>query len=321
MIHFLFSRGHDFELKELKKLPQARSIRMLHYDALFKKSRLPHSTYVFTDMERLGYWDMELAGHLCVQLKNAGLKVLNNPARAKNRYALLKALHETGLNDFNAYRAEAIPTSNRFPVFLRKLQGHALPLSDLLQTREDLEKAIEAAIARGIPIENQIIVEYAGEPVSEGLYRKLAAFRIGEKIVPSICVHDTGWHVKTGKKGIAGEKLYREELEIIQTNPYAEHLRKVFDIAQIQFGRADFGFYRGRIQTFEINTNPVLKAFLPHPSPFREQSMRIAWEQLADALHHINSGDGPSLKLKKDKLYRYRKWSLGNFLTHSRKTG
>jgi hypothetical protein len=321
MIHFLFSRGHDFELKDAKKTPHARAIRMMDYDALFKKSRLPFSTYVFTDMERLGYWDLELAGQLCVQLKNAGLKVLNDPARVKNRYALLKALHAAGLNDFDAYRAEEIPTSVRFPVFLRKLQGHSLPLSELLPAREDLDKAVEATIARGIPVENQIVVEFAGEPVAGGLYRKLAAFRIGEKIVPAICVHDTGWHVKTGKKGIAGEKLYREELEIIQTNPYAGHMRKVFDIAQIQFGRADFGFYRGRIQIFEINTNPHLKAFAPHPSPFREQSMRIAWEKFADALQQINSGGGPSLKLKKDKLSRYRKWSLDNLLTRSRKTG
>ena len=319
MISFIHTRGHGFELREIKKSPQLPAVKLMDYDALFKKSRLPFSTYIFTDMERLGFWDLELAGHLCAQLKNAGLKTLNNPARAKNRFTLLKALHAAGLNDFNVHRAEELPASIRFPVFLRKMQGHALPLSGLLDTRAELEQSIEAAIVAGIPATNQIAVEYAGEPVREGLYRKLAAFRIGEKIIPYLCGHDTDWYVKAGKKGIAGEELYREERDIIQTNPHAKHLRKVFDLAEIEFGRADYGFYNGRIQVFEINTNPLLKKISPHPSPLRHESMRVAWENITTTLREIDSGDGVALRLRKDKMYRYQKWSLGNLFSRSRK--
>jgi hypothetical protein len=247
------------------------------------------------------------------------VKTLNNPARVKNRFTLLKSLHAAGLNDFDVHRAGELPASIRFPVFLRKLQGHAMPLSDILNSRENLEEAIEAAAAAGIPIENQIAVEYAGEPLAGGLFRKIAAFRIGEKIVPYLCGHDTHWLVKAGKTGIAGEKLYREELEMIRANPHAEHLQKVFDIAQIRFGRADYGFYKGRIQIFEINTNPLLEEFSPHPSPLREQSMKLVWQKIMGALREIDSGGGTALKLKKDRMYRYQKWSLGNLLTRSRK--
>ena len=319
MIHFALTRGHDYTLEVVRKSRQTPTTRLINYDTLFRKSRLPHSTYVFSDLDRLSYWDLELAGHLYLELKNAGLKVLNNPARAKKRYALLRCLYEAGLNDFNAYRAEAVPASIRFPVFLRKLNGHGKPLSDLLHTRGDLEKKIDAGIAAGIPIENQIVIEYAGEPVREGLFRRLTAYRIGGNIVPTVCAHDTAWLVKSGKLGIAGEKLYREELDLIRTNPHAGHLRKVFELAEIEYGRADFGFCRGRIQIFEINTNPNVKAFSPHPSPFREQSMRASWEQFTGALREIDSGAGPDVGFARDKLRPYRRWNWNNWLTRTKR--
>ena len=155
MIHFFHTRGHGFELKSIRKSNLSPAIRMSDYDAAFKKSRCPTSTYIFTDLERLGYWDLELAGHLFAQLQNAGQKTLNNPARAKNRYNLLKSLHAAGLNDFNVYRLGELPASIRFPAFLRKINGHALTLGGLVDSRKDLEKNIQTAITAGIPVENQ----------------------------------------------------------------------------------------------------------------------------------------------------------------------
>ena len=208
----------------------------------------------------------------------------------------------------------------RFPVFLRKLQAHTRTLSGLLHSREDLDTAIANAVASGIPFTNMIAVEYAGEPVREGLFRKIAAFRVGEKIVPYICGHDKHWYVKTGQAGIAGEELYREELGLIERNPHAEHLKKVFDLAEIQFGRVDYGFYKGRIQVFEINTNPLLKEFSPHPSPLRGQSMRLTWKKFIAALHEVDSGSGANVKLKKyQRVRRRRKWSIGNLFTRAPK--
>lgn len=318
MIHLIHTYSHGSELKEVKDSPLAPETRQLSYDTLFRKSGLPFSTYIFTDSERLGYWDLELAGHIAAQLRAAGQKVLNNPARVKNRFNLLRRLYELGWNDFNAYCAEDLPAAMRFPVFLRKHQGHALVLSGLLHSRAEVDKAIGEAVATGIPFTNLLVVEYVGEPVREGLFRKISAFRIGNQIVPYICGHDNHWYVKTGQLGVASEELYREEQELIQTNPHAEHLKKVFDLAEIQFGRADYGFYRGRLQVFEINTNPVLSAFSPHPSPLREQSMRLTWEKIMAALHEIDSPFGPAVKFKKDRMHTYRRWRLRNFLMHAR---
>jgi hypothetical protein len=289
----------------------------MNYDELIRARWLRRATYVFADLDRLGYWDLELTSHLYLQMKDAGLNVWNNPAMVKTRYPLLRALHSAGLNDFNAYRMDGIDSVIRFPVFLRKLQGHRAPLSDLLQTREELDRSIAFAVGQGTPSENLVAIEYAGEPVRPGLYRKLSAFRIGQAIVPHICVHDTSWLVKYGKLGIAGEELYREELALLQTNPFAEHLQKAFDIAGIEYGRADFGFYQGRIQIYEINTNPYVAPEFVHPSPVREQSMRLAWEKYVQALWAIDSGGGRPIRLADGKFERNRPWK--NLFVRSRK--
>src|ERR1019366_10267473 len=94
MIHFIHSRGHAFELQQVKETPLAPATRMMDYDRLFKKNGLPFSAYIFTDLERLGFWDLELAGQVFAELQKAGLKVLNNPARAKNRFNLLRRSEE-----------------------------------------------------------------------------------------------------------------------------------------------------------------------------------------------------------------------------------
>jgi hypothetical protein len=317
MIRFLQTCGHRYTLKKVLRDNAAPRITLMNYDELLRSRWLRRGTYVFTDVDRLGFWDLELASHLYLQLQNAGVRVLNNPATVKTRYPLLRALHTAGLNDFNAYRVHEIGDHVRFPVFVRKIHGHREPVSDLLQTREELEKIIRAAIAAGTPEENLLVIEFAAEPVRAGLFRKLAAFRIGDLIVPHSSVHDTNWLVKYGKLGVAGEELYREELKFLQTNPFAEHLKKVFDLANIQYGRADFGIYRGRIQIFEINTNPHVAPENEHPSPVRVESMRLAWKKYLAALHAIDSGGGWPVHFANGTLQRHRAWK--NLFARTRK--
>jgi len=317
MIRFLLTRGHGYTLKPVRKAASP-AVSLMNYDALFRARWLRRATYVFTDVDRLSFWDLELASHSYLQMKSAGLSVLNNPARVKTRYPLLRALRAAGLNDFNVYRVDEINSPVRFPVFLKKFYGHREPLSDLLQTREELDKAIELAIITGTPAENLLVIEFAAEPLRPGLYRKLAAFRIGRAIVPHISVHDTSWLGKYGKLGIAGEELYREELALLQTNPFAGHLQKVFDIAGVEYGRADFGFYQGRIQVYEINTNPALFSPSSHPSPVRMESLRLVWEKYLEALSAIDSsGGGWPVRLANGKLQRHRAWK--NLLVRTRK--
>ena len=317
MIYFLHTRGHAYTVQPVQKSPLAPAVRLMNYDALLRAHWLGRGTYVFTDLDRLGSWELELVAELYLQMKSAGLTVWNNPARVKARFPLLRALHTAGLNDFNAYRADETGNVARFPVFLRKIYGHREPVSGLIQTREELKISLDAAVAAGTPEENLLIIEFAGEPVRPGLYRKLSAFCIGSVIVPHISVHDGHWLVKYGTVGIAGDELYREELALLRTNPFVTHLRKVFDLAQIEYGRVDFGFYRGRLQVYEINTNPALEAPLSHPSPVRMESMKLAWEQYLEALRAIDTAGSWPVRLGDGKLKKHRRWK--NLFVRSRK--
>jgi len=317
MIQFLHARGHDYTVKEVKADSNAPAIRCMNYDALIRARSLRGGTYIFTDVDRLGFWDVEHASHLYLQMKNAGVRVLNNPAVVRTRYPLLRALRSAGLNDFNAYRADEIDSIQRFPVFVRKIHGHRAPLSDLLQSRDELQKIIESAIASGTPRENLIVVEFAAEPLRPGLFRKMSAFRIGDAIVPHISVHDTTWLVKYGRKFDDIEDLYQQELALLQSNPYAEHLKKVFDAAGIEYGRADFGMYQGRIQVYEINTNPHVAPPCKHPSPSRISSMKFSWVTYLKALHSIDTPNGSTIRLGNGALQKYRPWK--NLLARTRK--
>lgn len=306
MIYFLVSQGHAATLKDvLNWCPD--KVQLLHYDDVFRQQDLPTGTYIFTDFDRLGHRDLERAAQLYLQLKKSGAKVLNNPAKVRTRYSLLRALRAAGLNDFNVYHADDLPAEIRFPVFLRKAREHDQPSGKLLKTREEMDQHIQSAVEAGQPLENLIVVEYVGEPIRPGLYRKLALYRVGEHFMSALCVHDASWLVKQGQLGIAGTELYQDELEIAQTGRYVAALRQAFEIAHIEYGRADFGFYQGRIQIFEINTNPQIVKFAAHPFPMREESQRVIWQKLTDALGQLDNGMGKPIILGPEKFRR--NWS------------
>jgi hypothetical protein len=293
-------------------------VELMTYDAVFRSRSVRRATYIFADLDRLSYSDLEVAARLYLQLKEAGLRVLNNPALVKKRYVLLRDLFRLGWNDFNVYSAEEKPPSFRFPVFLRKPQGHAGPLSGLLNSVEEVDKAIDNATASGVPRENLILTELAAEPLEGGIFRKLAAFKIGTEIIPYSSVHDTDWLVKEGKPGITPEKLYEEEREMIQGNPFADHLRQVFELAQIEYGRADFGLFHGRVQVYEINTNPQLVAPYVHPSAVRTQNLQRVWDLYLEGLRAIDTSGGGSVRLSDQdwKLNVQRRWR--SILNHTR---
>jgi hypothetical protein len=68
------------------------------------------------------------------------------------------------------------------------------------------------------------------------------------------------------------EASAREELEYIETNPHEEILRRAFDLAGIDYGRADYGVVDGRVEIWEINTNP----YLIRPEYTRQEARREA---------------------------------------------
>jgi hypothetical protein len=48
----------------------------------------------------------------------------------------------------------------------------------------------------------------------------------------------------------------RRGAEYLQAHPHEAELRKIFDLANIEYGRIDYSLLNGKIQVWEINTNP-----------------------------------------------------------------
>jgi hypothetical protein len=302
------TRGHDGTHTKVVKDPAAPRIELLHYDQLFASRALPRAAYVFTDLDRLAPWDLELAARVYRDLAAAGLPVLNDPARARTRFALLRALHQAGVNEFNAYRLDEGLRPARYPVFLRRAAGHGHPSSGLLEDWSAVEREVASALSAGIPESSLLLIEYAAEPVRPGVFRKLALSRIGSRYLPQISVHDHDWLVKYGKIGAATPELYEDEARILRENPFAEPVRRAFEIAGIEYGRADFGLVGGRVQIYEINTNPTLKPGPAHPSAQRAENLRLAWKQHIAAFRELDPGPlaGGPVALRGARLRRHQ---------------
>lgn len=309
MIRFITTRGHAYTLEQVAKARAAPRIQVLDYDRLIRSRRFARVPHVFTDLDRLSAFDLELAALIHHRLAARRIPVFNDPARVKTRYALLRALHAEGVNDFNAYRIDEGVRPARYPVFLRRDSGHGKPQSGLLPDWDAARTAIDAALDKGIPASNLILVEYAAEPARPGLFRKLALWRVGERFAGAVSVHDKQWIVKYGYVGAGTEDLYAEDLRMIRENPFADSLGKAFEIAGIEYGRADFGLVGGRPQVYEINTNPTTHGGIEHPSAVRKQAQLEAWDQYLAALAAIDDGATRAperVRLVSERLDRHR---------------
>ena len=291
MIIFLTAREHEIAHAQVPPAAEAvgLQVQVISYPDFFSRNRLPEATYVFTDHDRLSPELLRRAARLFAQARDRGFRVLNDPARIRSRWGLLRHLWLQGYNSFNAYRAEEGARPARWPVFLRTEGGHDSPARRLLQSWEEVEQAIAYTVERGTPLANLLIVEFAGEPVRPGLWRKLSSFRIGERSVPYPGVHDDHWIAKDGKRGIAPPELYEEELRIVREDPYREPMQRAFELAGIDYGRSDFNLVAGRIELYEINLNPRVD-FPPEPIEIRRQAWDTFRRNYLEALKAIDTG-------------------------------
>jgi hypothetical protein len=233
------------------------------YDGLLGGGELPAGgVYVFSDLDRLTAGERAALAPIHARLT----RTLNDPARSLLRYELLRELHVRGINRFNAYRTGEAPV--RFPVFLR-------PDTGFLNDPPRLLNSVDA-----IP-GDQIAVEFCDTADAGGVYPKYGAFVVGERIVPRHLFFSKDWLVKS--PDIAGPAELEEELDYVRSNPHSEQLLAACRLARISWGRVDYALLEGKIQVWEINTNPMFS--FPGPeAPEREPVHRIAAQGIVDAL-------------------------------------
>jgi hypothetical protein len=314
MVRFLLTRGHEYAVKKLaeRKMGGATVPPCVveSYDRFFRRNAVPCGTYIFTDIERLTPWELRVAAEAYgILATDARCRVLNNPARVMARYELLRNLFEERINEFDVVRADERRLPARYPVFLRHEQDHDRPLStELLQNREELEQALEQARTRGTSLRGILIVGYAAEPLDPPWFRKFNTFRVGNEVFAHHTVVEDSWVVKYGNRTVKLPEEYKVfEQQFVKENWKADVLRRAFEIAGIEYGRADWGIVRGKVQVYEINTNPHLSAD-GGPSQTRQATFAISTKKLCDSLAALQNGTGKgSVALEGKLLAEWRK--------------
>lgn len=314
MIVFVTTGSHKYAPAAIADLDHVPEVMILSYNQLFRRKRLPAATYIFSDFDRLTFWQTELAALVYRALKSAGIPVMNDPAQVLHRLPLLKTLLRNGVNKFQVWDCACDPEPDRFPVFLRTRGAHRGTLTDLLNSAEEATAAKTKALEDGYGLQDLMFVEYCAEPLENGVFRKWAAYKVGDQIQTGLAVHESHWQAKYGEDGLATDGQYDDEFASIESNAFAEPLVAAFQLANVDYGRVDFAIVDGVPQVYEINTNPHFTIFDDHPSQTRLASQALFCERVAAAFEAIDHPYDRSTQVDLDhpSLIKQRKkdWPL-----------
>jgi hypothetical protein len=289
-------------------------LRVLSYESLLAAKRAPLGSYVFSDLDRLTPYEIEAATQIARALRDADPDVLisNWPNRVLGRYALLRRLHETGMNGFNVWRLDEARMPEAFPVFIRREQDALGPETPLLHDAQEYLAAVADLQSRGAAMAGRIAVQYLQQADANGTFRKYGALYFRGKVVPQHLFFSREWMVKRSTVAFTGEMMAEEERYVFD-NPHEQQIRAVFELAETDFGRIDYTVVDGRLVIFEINTNPQF----PRMRLDDDGRLKRRLHAVEGALEGFRSIDGGSrraglvkFKTPKPKLHRLRDRSI-----------
>lgn len=308
MIHFLAPAGerlfHNY--LEVRGRSIADRFEIVAYENLPRSFR--GGTYVFSALEQLSAPMERLVEHLYAQLSTCdGVRLLNRPGRTLRRYELLAELSRLQLNEHRAVRATEDLSGLRYPVFIRGERTHDGALSPLLNTAQEVEAWIGRLVVVGRKLDELLVMEFCDTADENGIYRKYAAFIIGDQILPRSLDRGHDWMLKRQGTEYQHEAL-AEEFAYVQTNPHERELREIFAIAGVDYGRIDYSLQNGRIRTWEINLHPTIGrgregSKYRAPDEFRDTHARTkdyVHERLREAWVNIDLQDDRELDITLD---------------------
>lgn len=262
MINFFVTAAGSFGIRDYLRARGAAladRVAVIHYEDLAGVTHVARGGTIFAALDQIGEAATEVSAQMHDQLAAAQptLPILNDPRRALRRYDLLRRLHDEGVNYFAAIRATDNPATLRYPVFIRSEREHSGSLTPVLHDRRALDCALGQLALRGMRISDLLVVEYVDASDGDGVFRKYSAMRIGDAIVPRHLHASRSWITKS-EDSLVDEPIVRAELTYLEDNPHERWLAKVFELAHIEYGRIDYGVFRGVPQAWEINMNPTL---------------------------------------------------------------
>jgi len=237
---------------------------------------------VFADIERLDAREREGAVRLWEDVASHSdtALVLNHPTRSMRRFELLERLYREGINEFAVYRADRDPRPRCWPVFIRDEDEHG-SISPLIHDRSELDRALgETERDRGLA--GKMVVEYCDTSDEDGVIRKYGAFRVADRILARQVHFSLDWVVRF--PDIKTPQTAAEERRYVENNPRAEELLRIFETARVDYGRVDYGLRNGRIQVWEINTNPMILIPADRRDPLRREANDAFGRAFSEAL-------------------------------------
>ncbi|MEX0807882.1 MAG: hypothetical protein WD044_04055 [Dongiaceae bacterium] len=294
MIFYFVTAKHLYTMRDFIAGPGQRlaeRVTIISYKDLLAAKSLPFGTFVFSDVDRLsGSQSMDISRRwkaICA----AGARTLNNPVMSLRRYDLLRKLYEEGINRFDAYMMTEHRKPKRFPVFVRSAFDHEGAKTELLHDQAALDAELARLRAEQVWPGDKVIVEYEHCGDAQGVYKKYAGFRVGDRFIPRQILAATKWVVK--RPELETSELAAEEAAYLDANPHQDLLMRVFDMANIEYGRIDYGIIDGRVQIFEINSNPTMigrnsGAALRSDDSLRGTAYRKAIGRYIDAMEAID---------------------------------
>jgi hypothetical protein len=278
-------------------------LRFVPYDRPLLLKGLSSGVIVWTDMDRLDRSRLSDAMAVHREIACSDVRQLNNPAFSLRRFDLMRRLFESGDNAFNVYRLSDAAHVRKFPVFIRRESGVAKHEPRLYHDSTELRAAISRLKLDDEARNDLMVVELLNMKDADGYFRKYGAYRVDDCIYPQHILFGNRWFVKTPEP--AGRpSLLAEHLEYFNTNPHAKELLNVFLRAGIEYGRVDYGLREGRIQVFEINTNPSVLNDPPTPfdildhQPYADRHAE-AMLRLPDARRAENLDDPTQHEIRK----------------------
>ena len=269
MIHFVTPRDQAFGLAEFLETDAtgvASRFSILHYEDLAQRTSLPSGCYVLAALDQLTPQALHMVESVETQLRAAGpsVRVLNSASRTLHRLDVLELLRREGLNRHRAVRATADLTRLCFPVFVREEHRHSGSLSGLLRTPATLTVELARLLMRGFRLADLLVVEFCDTADEHGVYRKYAAHMIAGEIVPQFVASGTDWMLKYSVQDTTPEQLLEERAWVLG-NPHEDQIRRIFELAGVEYGRIDYSMKDDRLVTWEINLNATLGRYGPLP--------------------------------------------------------
>jgi N-acetylglutamate synthase-like GNAT family acetyltransferase len=296
MIYYLVTAEHRYTIETFLDSPLGEPLGKLIKVIPYEHRQLQDirdGIVIFSDIERLDSKQRLDMSSLCESLKNSrGIRqILNHPGQSWRRFELLSNLHAAAINDFNVWRLKDILFNDscaaelKLPVFIRNENDHMGPGSKIINSRAGLWLHALKQVRKSGRLSDKIATGFLDTSDEQGIFRKYSAFRIGASIIPRHIFFSRNWAIK--EADLTEPALIEEELAYVDCNPHRKELMKIFEMANIGYGRIDYGIKDGRIEVWEINTNPMLLSLNSHSIPERRHVHELFAERFAAVLKSL----------------------------------